>query len=164
MTSNSKRAIAFCVGIGFALAVTNAADPWQVVTVNRLALEGTLKDGTEFEVRVESQEPKEQSAAYVGATGTPRAVISDFTMKLAGKKVSFPDSAFNDLANPLLQTVSITSQPSGAIKLRFTGGEGEASYEAEYLVQSGRLAQRTLSYFEAGANGEKGRIVKTATF
>ncbi|MFN2542069.1 MAG: hypothetical protein ABR514_07880 [Chthoniobacterales bacterium] len=163
MTSNSKRAIAFCVGIGFALAVTNAADPWQVVTVNRLALEGTLKDGTEFELRVESQEPKEQSIVYVGATGTPRAVISDFALKLGGKKVSVPDAAFNDLANPLLQTVSITSQP-GAVKLRFTGGEGEASYEVEYLVQSGRLAQRTLSYFEAGANGEKGRIVKTATF
>ena len=132
--------------------------------VNRVSLEGTLKEGIGFEVRIESQEPKETTVNYFGVTGKPRAVVSDIMLKLGGKKVSFPDTSYNDLANPLLQTVSMTSQSSGDFKLRFTGGEGDSSYEVEYLIQSGRLAERSLSYFETSAKGERARVVKTDSF
>jgi hypothetical protein len=58
----------------------------------------------------------------------------------------------------------MTSQLSGEVKLRFTGGEGDASYEVEYVVVSGRLAERRVSYFEADPKGEKARVVKTDTY
>jgi len=164
MTANLKRALACCCfGIGLALLGSSAAEPWQVVTVNRASLEGTLKDGTEFEVRVESQEPKEAAANYFGATGKPRSVVSDIIMKVGGKRISFPDPSFNDLADALLQTLSITSQSSGEVKLRFTGGEGDASYEVEYFIEGNRLVRRTVSYFERGAE-QKDRVIKTMTF
>ena len=164
MTASLKRAFAASVGIGLAMVAIEAAEPWQVVTVNRASFEGTLKEGTEFELRIESQEPKEASATYAGVTGKPRSVVSDIMLKLGGKKVSFPDTSFNDLVNPLLQTVSLTSQSSGEVKLRFTGGEGDGSYEVEYLIQSGRLAERRLGSFETDPKGERARVVKTDTF
>jgi hypothetical protein len=67
------------------------------------------------------------------------------------------------LANPLLQTVSITSQPSGDLKLRFTGGEGATNYEVEYFIEGNRLVQRTVSYFERGVE-QKDRVIKTMFF
>jgi hypothetical protein len=158
------RSLACCIAIGFAAGAIEAAEPWQVVNVNRILLEGTLKEGSDFEVRIELQEPKETSGNYFGASGHPRSVVSDIMLKVAGKKIAFPEAAFADLANALLQTVSITSQPSGDVKLRFTGGEGDASYEVEYFIQSGRLLQRSLSYFETPATGTKARVVKTTTF
>jgi hypothetical protein len=151
---------ALCV----AAATAVAAEPWQVVTVNRVSVEGTLKNGAEFEVRIECQQPSETTSTYFGAQGQPRSVISDITIKLNGKKVSVPETGFRDLANPLLQTVSITGQSTGDLKLRFTGGDGDLSYEAEYVIQSGHLTQRTISYFEAGAQGERSRVVKTTNF
>ena len=123
-----------------------------------------MKEGSDFEVRIELQEPKEASGNYFGATGHPRSVVSDIMLKVAGKKIAFPDAAFADLANALLQTVSITSQPSGDVKLRFTGGEGDTNYEVEYFIQSGRLLQRIVSYFEAAPTGGKARVLKTTTF
>jgi hypothetical protein len=159
-----KRALASCIGLGLAAIGMGAAEPWQVVNVNRVLLEGTLKEGSDFEVRIELQEPKEASGNYFGASSHPRSVVSDIMLKVAGKKIAFPETAFADLANALLQTVSMTSQPSGDVKLRFTGGEGDASYEVEYFIQSGRLIQRSLSYFEAEATGAKARVIKTTTF
>src|SRR5438132_8933430 len=147
-----------------AILTTARADQWQVVTVNRVTLEGTLKEGGAFEVRVDSDAPKE-TAEYFGATDThaPRAVVSGITVKSPGGRIAFPKKAFVDLANPLLQTLSITSQGSGNLKLRFTGGEGAQNYEAEYFIEGNRLVRRTVSYFERGG-GEKGRIVKTTNF
>jgi len=146
------------------MIVTSAAESWQVVTVNKVSLEGTLKEGTEFEVRIESTKPKEPSGNYFGTVDRPRSVLSEITVKLGGKKISFPKQAFSDLANALLQTVSTTSQPSGELKLRFTGGDGPTSYEAEYFIESNRLVKRTISYFEVATGSEKNRVVKTTTF
>ena len=144
------------------MLVATAFAQWQVVTLNRVTLEGTLKDGGAFEVRVDSDTPKEASGEYFGATDAPRAVVSGIIVK-AGGRIAFPKNAFVDLANPLLQTVSITSQGSSNLKLRFTGGEGAQNYEVEYFIEGNRLVRRTVSYFERGG-GEKGRIVKTTNF
>ena len=146
-----------------AMLTTTRADQWQVVTVNRVTLEGTLKDGGAFEVRVDSDTPKETAGDYFGATDAPRSVVSGIIVKATGGKISFPKQAFSDLANPLLQTVSITSQPSGDLKLRFTGGEGATNYEAEYFIEGNRLVRRTVSYFERGGS-EKNRVIKTTNF
>src|SRR5436190_6609800 len=148
----------------FAAVLTMArADQWQVVTVNRVTLEGTLKDGGAFEVRVDSDTPKEPSGEYFGATDAPHAVISGVIVKSAGGRIAFPKNAFVDLANPLLQTVSITSQGSANLKLRFTGGEGATNYEVEYFIEGNRLVRRTVSYFERGGE-KKDRVIKTITF
>ena len=158
------RKIGFRIAIiSVAVAGTAIADQWQVVTVNRVTLEGTLKEGGTFEVRVDSDTPKQTSGDYFGTRETPRSVVSGITVKTSGARIAFPKQGFSDLANPLLQTVSITSQPSGDLKLRFTGGEGEAAYEAEYFIQSNRLLKRTVSYFERGGD-EKSRVIKTMTF
>ena len=149
--------------ISVAVAGTAIADPWQVVTVNKVTLEGTLKGGAPFEVRVESDTPKETSGDYFGATDAPRSVVAGIIVKSSGAKISFPKQAFSDLANALLQTVSVTSQPSGDLKLRFTGGEGPTNYEAEYFIEGNRLVRRTVSYFERGGD-EKSRVIKTMTF
>jgi hypothetical protein len=87
-------------------------------------------------VRIESQKLKEASGKYFGATDRPGSVVSEMTVKLGGEKVSFPKEAFEDLANALLQTVSITSNPSGGLKLRFTGGDGSASYAKQNILLS----------------------------
>jgi hypothetical protein len=139
------------------------ADQWQVVTVNKVTLEGTLKDGGTFAVTVDSDTPKVTSGEFFGATDAPRAAVSGITVKTSNARIAFPKQAFVDLANPLLQTVSITSQPSGDLKLRFTGGEGEAGYEVEYFIQANRLVKRNVSYFERGGD-EKSRVIKTMTF
>ena len=148
-----------------AILTTARADQWQVVTVNKVTLEGTLKDGGTFAVTVDSDAPKESSGQYFGASEThaPRAIVSGITVKSPGGRISFPKQAFLDLANPLLQTVSITSQGPGNLKLRFTGGEGAQNYEAEYFIEGNKLVRRTVSYFDRGGE-EKGRIVKTMTF
>jgi hypothetical protein len=146
-----------------AILTTARADQWQVVTVNRVTLEGDLKEGGAFEVRVDSDTPKQTSGDYFGATDAPRSVVSGIIIKTSSVRIAFPKQAFADLANPLLQTVSITSQPSGDLKLRFTGGEGTEGYEVEYFIQSNRLVKRTVSYFERGGD-EKSRVIKTMTF
>jgi hypothetical protein len=138
-------------------------EAWQVVTVNEVLLAGTLKEGTPFEVHIEARMPKTLRNQYFGASTQPELVIAEITVRLGGQKIPFPKEGFEDLARPRLQTVSLTSQPSGTVKLRFTGGEESAAYEAEYLIQPNRLAERAVSYFEVTAGGEKARIVKTTT-
>jgi hypothetical protein len=164
MTDNLKRLLAFWSATTCATLVINAAEPWQVVTINKVSLEGALKEGTEFEVRIESQKLKESSGKYFGATDRLGSVVSEMTVKLRGEKVSFPKEAFEDLANALLQTVSITSNPAGGVRLRFAGGDGSTSYEAEYFIESNRLIKRAISYFDVTTAGEKSRVVKTTTF
>jgi len=136
---------------------------WQVVTLNRVTLEGTLKDGGAFEVRVDSDTPKETSGEYFGATDAPQAVTSGIIVKAPGGRIAFPKQAFVDLANPLLQTVSVTSQGSSNLKLRFTGGQGATNYEVEYFIEGNRLVRRTVSYFERGET-QKDRVIKTMNF
>jgi len=136
---------------------------WQVVSLNRVTLEGTLKEGGAFEVRVDSDAPKEVAGELFGATETAKSVVSGIIVKGPAGKVSFPKQAFVDLANPLLQTVSVTSQGPSNLKLRFTGGEGAQNYEVEYLIEGNRLARRDVSYFERGGS-EKSRVIKTMTF
>src|SRR6266513_1156388 len=160
----AMKVIGFWMAILFGIVITTAAaDQWQVVTVHRVTLEGTLKDGAAFEVRVDSDAPKEASGDYFGATDAPRSVVSGIIVKPANGRIAFPKQAFADLANPLLQTVSLTSLPSGDLKLRFTGGEGGTNYEVEYFIEGNRLVRRTVSYFERGGS-TKDRVIKTMTF
>jgi hypothetical protein len=156
--------LASAVAITFAWFACDAAEPWQVVTVNEVSLAGTLKGGTEFEVHIEAKKPKASRGDYFGAAGQPGSAVADITVKLGGDKISFPKQGFEDLASPLLQTVSLTSQPSGDVKLRFSGGAGSSTYEVEYFIQSNRLAKRSVKYFEANAAGEKRPVEKTTTF
>src|SRR2546430_13545573 len=107
------------IAILFMMFAATAFAQWQVVTLNRVTLEGTLKGGGAFEVRIDSDTPKEASGEYFGATDAPRAVVSGVIVKSAEGRIAFPKNAFGDLANPLLQTVSITSQGTN-LKLRFT--------------------------------------------
>jgi hypothetical protein len=151
-------AICFTIAV-----VTSAIAQWQVVTLNRVTLEGTLKEGGAFEARVDSDTPKEAAGEFFGATDAPKTVVSGIIVKTQGARIAFPKQAFTDLANPLLQTTSITSQGSSNLKLRFTGGEGATNYEVEYFIEGNRLARRTVSYFERDGD-QKGRVVKTTNF
>ena len=147
-----------------AAVVQPETDPWQVVTINKVSLEGTLKQGTPFEVNIEATKPKRSQGKYFGAIDQPGSVVAEIMVKLDGDKIRFPAHAFDDLANASLQTLSVTSRPSGELKFRFTGG-GEANrYEAEYFIQSNRLVKRLVSYFEATPNGKKQIVVNTTTF
>jgi hypothetical protein len=139
-------------------------EPWQVVAINSVSLQGTLKQGTPFEVTIEAKKPKVLQGNYFGAVDQPTSVVAEMTQKLGGEKISFPKQAFQDLANASLQTVSITSRSSGEVKLRFTGGDEPNRYEAEYFIESNRLVKRLLSYFESTADGKKEVVVKTTTF
>ena len=154
--------IAFVI-IFAAIVATARADQWQVVNMDKVTLEGTLKDGGTFAVTVDSDKPKPITGEFFGATETPRAVVSGITVKTAGARISFPKQAVVDLANPLLSTVSITSGGAGNLKLRFTGGEGPANYEVEYFIEENRLVKRNVSFFERGAN-QKDRVIKTMSF
>jgi hypothetical protein len=151
------------IAILFMTFAATAFAQWQVVTLNRVTLEGTLKDGGPFEVRVESDAPKEAVGELFGTTDAAKSVISGIIVKTQGGRIAFPKQAFVDLANPLLQTMSITSQGSGNLKLRFTGGEGAQNYEVEYFIEGGKLVRRNVSYFERGA-AQKDRIIKTTSF
>ena len=139
------------------------ADEWQVVNVNKVTVEGTLKEGGTFVVTVDTDHPKGASGELFGTTDTPRAVVSGIIVRTSNARIAFPKQAVADLANPLLQTVSITAQSAGNLKLRFTGGEGAQNYEVEYFIEGNRLARRNLSYFERGA-AQKDRVVKTMSF
>lgn len=164
MIFDLKRLLGATVAIPCALFAAQAAEPWQVVSVSEMSIAGTLKDGTEFEVRIEAKKPKEPRDNYFGAAGQPELVVSEIVVKVGGKKTSFPKQAFEDLANPLLQTVSVTSQPSGEVKLRFTGGDRAPTYEVEYFVQSDRLLRREVTFVETLPDGAKREVVKTTTF
>lgn len=144
-------------------ASTAFADQWEVVNVDKVTLEGTLKEGGTFAVTVDTDRPKAVSGELFGATETPRTVVSGITVKTSNARIAFPKQAVTDLANPLLQTVSVTAQGSGNLKVRFTGGEGAQNYEVEYFIESNRLARRNVSYFERGG-AQKDRVVKTMTF
>src|SRR5437868_6227679 len=75
--SNCVKIIGFGIAIVFgAVAGTAVADQWQVVTVNKVTLEGTLRGDSPFEVRIESDTPKETSGDYFGATDAPRSVVA----------------------------------------------------------------------------------------
>jgi hypothetical protein len=154
------RAIAILVLL---FGATAFAQQWQVVNVNKVTLEGTLKQGGTFAVTVDTDEPKAVSGELFGAAELPRSVVSGITVKTSNTRIAFPKQAVTDLANPLLQTVSVTAQGTGNLKLRFTGGEGAENYEVEYFVEGNRLVRRDLSYFERGG-GQKERVVKTMTF
>ena len=139
------------------------AQEWQVVIVKRVSLEGTLKTGAAFEVQIESGKAKAERE-YFGATEAPQSAIEEIMVKVGGDKIRFPKQAFEDLSNAALQTVSLTSQPSGEMRLRFTGGEAAAGYEVEYFMQPGRLVKRSLTVFEASGGAAKHQVVKTMTF
>jgi len=139
-------------------------EPWQVVAINSVSLRGTVKEGTPFEVNIETKKPKASQGNYFGSADQPSSVIVEMAAKLGGEKISFPKQAFDDLANASLQTVSVTSKPSGELRFRFSGGDEATRYEAEYFIQSGRLIKRSVSYFEATADGKKREVVKTTTF
>ena len=149
--------------IFFAAALTTASAQWQVVKVDKLTLEGTLKDGGAFAVTVDSDTPKAASGEFFGATDAPRTIVSGITVKTSHARISFPKQAVADLANPLLSTTSVTSQGPDNLKIRFTGGEGPTNYEVEYFVEGNRLAKRTVSYFERGG-AQKDRVIKTMSF
>jgi hypothetical protein len=151
------------IAILFMIFAATAVAQWQVVTLSRVTLEGTLKEGGAFEVRIDSDVPKATSGEYFGATESPKAVVSGMIVKTQGARIAFPKEAVVDLANPLLQTTSITGQSNGNLKIRFTGGEGAQNYEVEYFIEGNRLARRTVSYFDRGG-AEKGRVVKTTNF
>ncbi|HJT45638.1 MAG TPA: hypothetical protein VJ721_05125 [Chthoniobacterales bacterium] len=154
------KAIAFLLMLS---AATAWADQWQVVNVDKVTLEGTLKEGGTFVVTVDTDRPRKISGELFGATETPRAVVSGITVKTSNARIAFSKQSVTDLANPLLQTLSVTAQGSGNLKLRFTGGEGAQNYEVEYFVEGDRLARRNVSYFERGGT-QKDRVVKTMTF
>jgi hypothetical protein len=139
-------------------------EPWQVVVINKVSLQGSLKQGTPFEVNIEAKKSKGFQGKYFGSVDQPDSVVAEIMVKLGGEKVPFPNQAFDDLANALLQTVSVTSRPSGELKFRFTGGDETNRYEAEYFIQSNRLVKRLVSYFEATADGKKQVVVNTTTF
>jgi hypothetical protein len=162
MTDNLKRLLA--CGALLACGFVNAAEPWQVVTINAVTWVGKLKGGADFEVRIEARKPKDSRADYIGAGEQPELAVAEITVKAGDEKIKFPKLAFEDLANPLLQTLSATSQPSGELKVRFLGGESAATYEVEYLIQSKKLTTRTVKYFETTATGEKNQVVKTMDF
>jgi hypothetical protein len=143
---------------------TKTADLWQVVTVNKVSLEGTLKTGTKFEVNIESDKPKPEQNYLGAAGGAAVSAVSEITVKVDAEKISFPKAAFGDLANAKLQTVSLTSQPSGEVRLRFTGGDAPTTYEVAYFIVANKLAKRSISYFEATAGGTKHEVIKTTTF
>jgi len=165
MIDNVKRLVVGSVCMACVMFVARGAEgPWQVVTINQVSWVGNLKGGAEFEVHIEAKKPKASRAEYFGAVEQPESVVSEITVKIEGRKISFPKPAFEDLANPLLQTMSVTSQPTGEVKLRFLGGNSAATFEVEYLIESARLTQRTLKYFEGGAGAEKHEVVKTTTF
>lgn len=154
--------IALLVLVSAALT-TVATAQWQTVNVDKVTLEGTLKEGGTFTVTVDTSRPKAVSGELFGATDTPRAVVSGITVKTSNARIAFPKNAVADLANPLLQTVSVTAQGSGNLKVRFTGGEGAQNYEVEYFIEGNRLARRNVSYFERGGS-QKERVVKTMSF
>ena len=151
------------IAIFLTMLAATASGQWQTVNVDRVTLEGTLKDGGTFEVKVDSDAPKEAVGELFGTTDAPRAVVSEITVKAPGGRVAFPKQAFVDLANPLLQTTTVTSQGANNLKLRFTGGEGAQNYEAEYFIEGNRLVRRTVSFFERGGE-QKDRVIKTMTF
>jgi hypothetical protein len=146
------------------VVVQSETEPWQVVAINSVSLRGTLREGTPFEVNIEAKKPKALRGNYFGSVDQPSSVVAELTVKLSGEKISFPKQAFDDLANASLQTVSVTSKPSGELRLRFTGGDEATRYEAQYFIQSNRLVKRLVSYFEATPEGKKRDVVKTTTF
>ena len=151
------------IAIFLAMLAATASAQWQSVNINKVALEGTMKEGGTFEAKIDSDVPKEISGEYFGATDSPRVAVSGITVKTSGARIAFPKQAFADLANPLLQTTSITSQGASNLKLRFTGGEGAQNYEVEYFIEGNRLVRRTVSYFERGGE-QAGRVIKTMNF
>ena len=162
MTDRFKRLLA--CGAFLACSLVNAAEPWQVVTINEVTWVGKLKEGTDFEVRIEAKKPKEARAEYIGTVDQPESAVTEIMVKTGDEKIKFPKLAFEDLANPLLQTLSATSQPSGELKVRFLGGDSAATYEVEYLILGNKLTTRTVKYFEKTATGEKNQVVKTMDF
>jgi hypothetical protein len=161
MSKNLTRLVVFGAAISCGFFFASAAEPWQVVSINEVTWVGSLKGGGDFHVHIEAKKPKE-GREYFGAVNEPEVAVAEITVKADGK-VSFPKPAFEDLANPLLQTLSVTSQPSGEVKLRFLGGDAGATYEVEYFIESGRLVKRTLKYF-ATKDGKKQEVIKEMTF
>jgi hypothetical protein len=137
--------------------------PWQVVTINEVTWVGSLRGGDEFEVHIETKKPKDSRNPYFGSIDQPDSAVTEITVKADGDKIRFPKPAVEDLANPLLQTLSVTSQPAGEIKVRFLGGNSAATYEVEFFIQSGKLTKRTVKYFEA-KDGKKQEVIKDMTF
>ena len=166
--------VCFNLGLVGALTAQEASSPsavqtktlelWQVVTVNKVSLEGTLKGGSKFEVNIESDKPKPEGNYLGAAAGAAVSAVSEITVKVGGEKISFPKAAFDDLANARLQTVSLTSQPSSEVRLRFTGGDAPTTYEVAYFIVANKLAKRSISYFEPTAGGTKHEVIKTTTF
>jgi hypothetical protein len=139
------------------------AGPWQVVRINEVTWIGLVKEGDEFEVHIETKKPKDEQGSYFGAVDQPESAVAEITVKVDGDKIRFPKPAVEDLANPLLQTLSVTSQPTGEVKVRFLGGNSAATYEVEFIIETGKLTKRTVKYFE-GKDGKKQEVIKDMTF
>ena len=160
----SLRRLVICSVLAAAsVFAADPAEPWQVVRINEVSWMGLVKEGDEFEVHIEAKKPKDAPGPYFGAVDQPESAVAEMTAKVDGDKIRFPKPAFEDLANPLLQTLSVTTQASGAVKLRFLGGNSAATYEVEFLIETGKLVKRTLKYFET-TNDTKKEVIKEMTF
>ena len=145
------------------LWAADPAGPWQVVRINEVTWVGLVKEGDEFEVHIETKKPKDAHGPYFGAVEPPESAVTEIMVKVDGDKIRFPKPAVEDLANPLLQTLSVTSQPTGEVKVRFLGGISAATYEVEFFLQAGKLTKRTVKFCEA-KDGKKEEVIKDMTF
>jgi hypothetical protein len=163
LTGNLKRLVVCSVLAAWPALAADTAGPWQVVRINEVTWVGLVKEGDEFEVHIETKKPKDAHGPYFGSVDQPDSAVTEIIVKVDGDKIRFPKPAVEDLANPLLQTLSVTSQPTGEVKVRFLGGNGAATYEVEFFLETGKLTKRTVKYFEA-KDGKKQEVIKDMTF
>ena len=64
------------------VAVQADTEPWQVVAINSVSLRGTVKEGTPFEVNIETKKPKASQGNYFGSADQPSSVIVEMAAKL----------------------------------------------------------------------------------
>ena len=136
----------------------NAAPHENVALILRAVLEGMFPDGTRFTAIVRQEPrsvPKERADLLHGVDdGSPRAVVVEVCLVLAGRRLVAPAGAVEDLSNAVLEgTLLVRHSPEGLSVLAFHGGDGAAAYDASFYFDRKALVRRELA--EIDESGER---------
>ncbi|MBV9463863.1 MAG: hypothetical protein JO317_06505 [Verrucomicrobiae bacterium] len=131
-------------------ASASATDHFQRDFIATSALRGETDLGAlEYSVETIPYENLPESAKniarWIGTDGgVPEFVVRSIRIRIGKRKVSLPEAAFRDLANPILPSGLEASVKDGDLIIKLSGGHEDNLYRAEFTVRGGRALERKL--------------------
>ncbi len=132
-------------------------DDVKVVNYNGVIYYGTLKDKSEFEIKLFLEPYKgEESRRALKFWGydklKPTRVIKEFKVSYSGKTADIPEKAIKDLTDINLPRGFYLMQISNGVIVVVRGGDGISGYKAKLKFVNHKLISRAIEHINKEGN------------